>query len=101
MNRVMNDVYAADSSVAIKVLEGLGVAAQKEQERMKTLPYKLYLINSDVHPTKIDSLNKYCRYGCELVPIHGTGHYPMLEKPAEFNAALEKVMGEISSNKQN
>ena len=100
VNRVMNDVYTADSSIAIKVLQGLQVAAQKEQERMKSLPYKLYLINSDVHPTKLDSLNKYCRYGCELVPVHATGHYPMLEKPAEFNAALEKVIGEINSDKR-
>jgi pimeloyl-ACP methyl ester carboxylesterase len=48
---------------------------------------------------QLDSLNKYCRYGCELVSIHGSGHYPMLEKPAEFNAALEKIMADISIQK--
>ena len=100
VSRVMNDVYTADSSIAIKVLQGLMTIAQKEQELMKALPTKLYLVNSDVKPTRLDSLNKYCRYGCELVPVHATGHYPMLEKPAEFNAALEKVMEKISNEKR-
>jgi pimeloyl-ACP methyl ester carboxylesterase len=99
VTRVMNDVYNADSSIAIKVLQSLDVISQKEQELMKGLPQKLFLVNSDVMPTDLDSLNKYCRYGCELIPVHGTGHYPMLEKPGEFNAALEKVFNKISNKK--
>ena len=100
VNRVMSDVFSCDSTIVIKVFKELSITAQKERELMKGLPTKLYLVNSDVNQTKLDSLNKYCRYGCELVPIHATGHYPMLEKPAEFNAALEKVIGEINSDKR-
>jgi len=100
VHRVMTDVFNSDSSIAIKVLQGEFTIAQKEQEMMKALPTKLYLLNSDVRPTKLDSLNKYCRYGAELVPVHATGHYPMLEKPAEFNAALEKVIEKISNDKR-
>ena len=99
INRVMNNVFTADSSIAIKVLQSLDVIWQKEQELMKGLPKKLYLVNSDVRPAKLDSLNKYCRYGCEVVAVHATGHYPMIEKPAEFNEALEKVLAKIAMQK--
>jgi hypothetical protein len=97
VNRVMNDVYNCDSTIVIKVFSALTDIGQKEQQLMRGLPRKLYLVNSDVNPTKLDSLNKYCKQGCELVPVHRTGHYPMIEKPDEFNAALEKVLAKISS----
>ncbi|MDP4264263.1 MAG: alpha/beta hydrolase [Bacteroidota bacterium] len=99
IKRVMNDVYKADSLIAIKVLWSEIVVSQQEQQLMKRLPKKLWLVDSDARPVKLDSLNKYCRYGCEWVPVHGTGHYPMLEKPEEFNAALEKVFEGIAANK--
>jgi pimeloyl-ACP methyl ester carboxylesterase len=100
VNRVMNDILTADSTIAIKVLRAVMAVTQREQELMSRLPKKLYLINSDVVPTQLDSLNKYCRYGCEVVTIHATGHYPMIEKPDDFNAALEKVIAKIGGEKR-
>jgi pimeloyl-ACP methyl ester carboxylesterase len=97
INRVMNDVYNSDSVIAVKVLKALTDISQKEQQLMHALPHRLYLVYSDVMPVKLDSLNKYCKYGCELVPVHATGHYPMIEKPVEFNAALEKVFARIGN----
>ena len=99
INRVMNDVFTTDSVIALKVLQSLVVVSQKEQELMRGLPKKLYLVNSDVHPVKLDSLNKYCHYGCEVMTVHATGHYPMIERPGEFNDALEKVLAKISNEK--
>jgi pimeloyl-ACP methyl ester carboxylesterase len=32
----------------------------------------------------------------EYEVIEGSGHYPMLEKPAETNAALVRIVGKIS-----
>ena len=66
--------------------------SQKERDMMQQLSHKLYLINSDFVPTQIDSLKKYCKASAEVIYIKGTGHYPMIEKPADFNAALEKVI---------
>jgi pimeloyl-ACP methyl ester carboxylesterase len=99
VNRVMNDILTSDSTIAIKVLQAMMAVGPREQELMSRLPGKLYLINSDVAPTQLDSLNKYCRYGCEVVTIHATGHYPMIEKPDDFNAALEKVISKIGRGK--
>ena len=95
VNRVIKDFKANDSIIAIKVLRSLVDVSQKEREMMQQLTHKLYLVNSDFVPTQIDSLKKYCKASAEVVYIKGTGHYPMIEKPADFNAALEKVISMI------
>jgi pimeloyl-ACP methyl ester carboxylesterase len=62
---------------------------------MQLLTHTLYLVNSDGDTTHIDSLKKYCKASAEVVYVHGTGHYPMIEKPSDFNGALEKIFGMI------
>ena len=69
--------------------------SQKEKDMMQLLKHTLYLVNSDGDTTHIDSLKKYCKASAEVFYVHGTGHYPMIEKPAEFNDALEKVFAMI------
>ena len=50
-------------------------------------------INSTVGETTIEINRKYYRdYDCTL--MDGVGHYPMLEKPQEFNQKLEAVLKE-------
>jgi len=92
VNRVIKDFKSNDSVIAIKVLRSLVDVSQKERDMMQQLKHTLYLVNSDSDTTHIDSLRKYCKASAEVVYVHGTGHYPMIEKPAEFNAALEKVI---------
>ena len=92
VNRVVKDFKMNDSVIAIKVLRSLLDVSQKERDMMQQLKHTLYLVNSDSDTTHIDSLKKYCKASAEVVYVHGTGHYPMIEKPAEFNAALENVI---------
>jgi pimeloyl-ACP methyl ester carboxylesterase len=40
---------------------------------------------------------KYADFGA--VTIEGVGHYPMLEKPDEFNRRLRDVLKEFATNK--
>jgi pimeloyl-ACP methyl ester carboxylesterase len=96
IRRVMNDVYNADSTAATAVLRSNTIISQKEKPMMMGLSHRLYLVNSDVHPINADSLNKYCKKGFHAELIPGTGHYPMLEKPELFNAALQRVVDSIS-----
>lgn len=95
VNRVMNNVFTADSSIAIQVLKSLTVIFQKEKQLMLGLSHQLYLLNSDVVPIKSDSLNKYCAKGFQAGLVHGTGHYPMIEKPTAFNTALQKIINDM------
>ena len=48
-------------------------------------------INSDFTPTNLENNLTYFR-DYQYVNIRGTGHYPMLEKPDEFNRALEQLL---------
>ena len=92
VNKVIKDFKSNDPVIAVKVLRSLVDVSQKERDMMQQLTHTLYLVNSDTDTTHIDSLKKYCKASAKVVYVHGTGHYPMIEKPAEFNAALEKVI---------
>jgi pimeloyl-ACP methyl ester carboxylesterase len=48
-------------------------------------------------PTAVEINKKYADYGA--VTIADVGHYPMLEKPAEFNQKLREVLKEFAANK--
>ena len=92
VNRVIDDIKNTDSVIAVKVIRALADVAQNERDMMQQLRHKLFLVNSDMYPTQVDTLQKYCKASAEVVYVKGTGHYPMIEKPAEFNTALEKVI---------
>lgn len=48
-------------------------------------------------PTAVDIQKKYADYNA--VTIEEVGHFPMLEKPAEFNQKLREVLKEFSAKK--
>lgn len=77
------------------VLRSLMEVSQKEKLLVQGLSHKLYLVNSDVFPVKADSLSKYCNKGFHAELVHATGHYTMIEKAVDFNAALLKVIHAI------
>ncbi|HEY7326327.1 MAG TPA: alpha/beta hydrolase [Gemmataceae bacterium] len=54
-------------------------------------PYPFY------NPTAVTINKKYADYNA--VMIDGVGHYPMLEKPAEFNEKLRKVLQEFATKR--
>jgi len=69
--------------------------ASTDAQRLEQLNYRLYLINSDGFPTNEIGLNTHCKKGFQVETISATGHYPMIEKPTEFNVLLEKVLRSI------
>ena len=46
-------------------------------------------------PTNEEALKKYAGGGYEIVFIHGTCHFPMIEKPEEFNRSMQNVIEKI------
>jgi pimeloyl-ACP methyl ester carboxylesterase len=48
-------------------------------------------------PTVVETNKKYADFGA--VTIAGVGHYPMLEKPDEFNRKLRDVLKEFATRK--
>lgn len=90
--RVLKNVLETDHNFSISVLEALAHIAQSERQMMSQLTMPLKLVNSDVQPVQLDTLNKYCAKGAKAFYVHGTGHYPMIEKADEFNLKLEEAI---------
>ncbi|MHB8208411.1 alpha/beta fold hydrolase [Mucilaginibacter sp.] len=94
--RVLNDVIHADTTIATASMEQGNDF--DELAKLHQLKIKLYLINSDVHPADTTGLIRN-KIPYQLLYIHGTGHFPMIEAPAEFNLLLEKVIQNIKNDK--
>ena len=95
--RVIDNIQAADSTIAVASLQQLFEYTQKESQKLSKLKQKLFLINSSYTPTDTEALDK-TGVEYELFNIHNTGHYPMIEKPGEFNQLLQQVLSMIGQN---
>jgi pimeloyl-ACP methyl ester carboxylesterase len=92
--RVVQDILRSDSVIALACLEQSGIS----NEKVISLKRPLYLLNSDYTPTDTASLKKD-HVEFHLLTIHGTGHYPMIEKPGEFNELLDQAIRMILEGK--
>jgi pimeloyl-ACP methyl ester carboxylesterase len=94
-DRVKADFAKIDSTIGYGTFMNQTQYGYIDAQRLEQLNYKLYLINSDGFPTNETGLKNHCKNGFQLETISATGHYPMIEKPAEFNLLLEKVLTEM------
>lgn len=84
-----NDFLKYDGETAVKLIEPLYLMDAKKVASNVKIPVRA--INSDPDSTNRESLMKLFS-DFDYVSIKGTGHYPMLEKPLEFNKALEELL---------
>jgi len=89
--RILGDAAKVDTAIAIASMEDSGF---DEVKLLNKLNKKLYLINSDVIPTDTAYMAAN-KIPFQIKYIHATGHYPMNEKPGDFNKALEQVIAEL------
>jgi len=87
--RVLHDITTGDAIIAIDCIE----QGDKYPADAKLLSYKkpLYLINSDFIANDTAALRKN-NIDYYLFNIGTTGHYPMIEKPDDFNALLQQAI---------
>jgi pimeloyl-ACP methyl ester carboxylesterase len=90
--RVKTDFANSNPIIGYGTLMNQMQYASTDAQRLEQLNYKLYLINSEGSLTNETGLKKHCKTGFQVETIAATGHYPMIEKPAEFNIILEKVL---------
>jgi pimeloyl-ACP methyl ester carboxylesterase len=91
-DRVKTDFANCDSVIGYGTFMNQMQYAYNDAQRLEQLNYKLYLINSDGFPTNEIGLSNHCKSSFQVQTIATTGHYPMIEKPTEFNLILEKVL---------
>ncbi len=76
---------SAPPAVAVAMLEGFGGYDMAKAFRNAGVPIRA--INGDLWPTRTD-VNRTITPDFDAVIMKGAGHYPMLERPAEFNRLL-------------
>ncbi|MEM8900625.1 MAG: alpha/beta hydrolase [Bacteroidota bacterium] len=94
VNRVTTSLLESDEAVAISSIGHYFEYSQNEAVKLRELDRKLFLINSENYPTDTLGL-KNSGVEFEVISIGLTGHYPMNEKPDEFNGLLGKVLGKL------
>jgi pimeloyl-ACP methyl ester carboxylesterase len=98
--RVTDDFVNSDSLMVTQLLSTIVDNSQYEKSQLKGLTVPLILIDSDMFPINETSLEENCGAGVKTWIIQGTGHFPMIERPAEFNSALAEALDYIRASKK-
>lgn len=91
-DRVKTDFANSNSVIGYGTFVSQMQYSYNDAVRLEQLNYKLYLINGDSFPTNETGLRNHCKNSFQVETIFATGHFPMIEKPTEFNLILEKVL---------
>lgn len=99
MKKLLADVLATDTTVSIKTIESMIESDLGMRERLGKLTIPLHVITSNYSPVNMKNLKNYTKSGFQEKIITGTGHYPMVENPGEFNRLLFETIDDIANGK--
>jgi pimeloyl-ACP methyl ester carboxylesterase len=88
-DRILADIDSRPPQTAIAILRA--VFAYDPAPALREIKAPIRAINADRVPTNLEVNRKYAPQ-FDAVIIKGTGHYPMLEDPAHFNALLADIL---------
>ncbi len=94
--RVKQDIFETSADIGFSSLRNLIDYMTTENDKLNQLNHKLHLINSNSTPTNVVGLKDNCKSDFVLSEINATGHYPMIEKPNEFNQLLQFTLQNIN-----
>ncbi len=94
-NRVINDFRNAYAPMGVRTTEAVFNYWQRERDLLQQLRFKLYLIQCDYYPTNEAALQEHVKSGYDITYMHASSHYPMIEKPEDFNRLLQQVIYKI------
>ena len=83
----------ANKDLAVSMMESFGDFDVARAARAAAVPVRA--INGDLWPTNIH-VNRTVVKDFDAKIMKGCGHYPMLERPAEFNAHVEAVVQSLT-----
>jgi pimeloyl-ACP methyl ester carboxylesterase len=89
VERVALDMASAPQNVALGALQAAMSFDREVPGALKQLKLRVVALNAADPPTDTASLR---RHGVDTVVIGDVGHFLMLERPKQFNAALVKII---------
>jgi pimeloyl-ACP methyl ester carboxylesterase len=92
VDRVVAQEIAGDPAILVPAIED--AFAYPEAERVALLKVPVHAVNADLFPTNVEG-NRKVLPGYEATIVHGVGHWLMLEKPAEFAAAIDEALAKM------
>ncbi|HSE23717.1 MAG TPA: alpha/beta hydrolase [Pyrinomonadaceae bacterium] len=96
-NRIISEVTSRPPELAVRILEG--IVAYDAAPALGKIKVPIRAINSDLNPTNLEVNRKYAPQ-FDAAIIKGTGHYPMLEAPEQFNELLAKVLRDLPAQRK-
>lgn len=88
-SRIQREFLATDPELAVQMLEPLYQLDAREVARQVAVPVRA--ISADYTPTNAEANRRYFR-DYDHVTVARSGHFPMLERPAELSEALDRVL---------
>jgi pimeloyl-ACP methyl ester carboxylesterase len=96
VEKVVADMVVAPPVVGIGTLQGFfDYYKHRLREAAKLIKVPLICINSDMHPTELDTNRKYIS-SFKVKIMAGVGHFPMVEDPETLNRLLGEAIGEMT-----
>jgi pimeloyl-ACP methyl ester carboxylesterase len=93
---IVSDLSMANPSVAIESLGEL--LTYDTPAALARIEAPIHCVNSDRYVTRADVAQRYARsFDVERIP--SVGHFPMMEKPEEFNLLLADVIRRFAADK--
>lgn len=97
--RVKNDFASCDAVIGYNSFMNFMKYSATDAQKLEQLNYRLFLVNSSGSPTNESGLANHCKKGFQVEAVSATGHFPMIEKPADFNLLLDSCIHTILSDK--
>lgn len=94
-NRITTDFKTMNPEIGLSINQNSFGYSKRELELLSNLKRKPFLINVNYFPTNEESIKNILADNYKLYEVDGTCHYPMIEKPSEFNTTLQKAVAEI------
>lgn len=89
VERIANQMSSAPQQVALGALEATWNYARGVPAVLSELRVPVVALNAERSATDIESMR---RHGVNVVLMPRTGHFPMMERPREFNALFRHVL---------
>ena len=91
--RIVADSVGSEPGMAIALVEHFGTYDPKPATRIIDGPVRC--INADITPTDVAG-NRALLSSFDVELLEATGHWPHLEAPGRFQAALDRVLAEVA-----
>jgi sigma-B regulation protein RsbQ len=93
--RIIQTYQETDPAITLAIFKNLFAVLDETKTKLNKLPFPLRLIIND-HPPRNYEGWKSLPHGYHLSIMKKTGHFPMVERPEEFNGYLRLALSSIN-----